>query len=979
MANVRCPMCSKINPTEAEECAYCRARLKPVRPSSSGQPEKAGDEQPPAGNGPDWLMGLRAEAPDDPQEELSEAAEQAADADLPDWLSRIRSDSDTDNAVSSLDQEADDLPDWMRGLQDGAPSDAGKGSSLFDRLQDDQARQDLPQKDAGQQPDWLSDLGSGDAPAAGEEEDWMSKLSSWQANPVEEDKSSVEAEPSPSASSPAGNDDISWLSGINLEDDTAEDPATQGLGLTDFLSGKDVARFLAGNEPAAGETPPQEEKTISSGFGITDFLSNMEQAAENPADDLSFLDSNLDSSGESALPEWTSESQTPAPQVSGDELPDWLGGLQSDQPDQPQSAAPSSQSGIPDWLSGSAPLDSQPSPASPEDAAIPSWLSGNFAPEEPKQSQAPQEPGGLPGWLSGFEDSTPADNADLPQPSQQNEGLPNWLSAADDQNAPPEAAVEPALGAQTDLPDWLSALNAEDKPAAGHEEVTEPESAQDWISDFGGAEEEPAGILSNDQQPIEEISPLEETPAVEKAPFIDDETPDWLREFNAGADSPEEVVSPLLGLDDQMVSAGEADTDQSFSVDLPDWLSEETAPKLDQEAEQAAEATGDELAQADLPEWVREMRPIESAIVSDSLVPEMDQRVEKAGPLAGMRGVLPAEEMLAHYRKPPVYSVKLRVTDKQRSQAALLESIVSQEPQPLLIAPDRVHSTRIIPRILVAVLLLVVLIIPRLLEIDPLGVPVLYPAEMLEMFESLNQTQQETSVILLAVDYEPGRAGEMQFTASPVIEHLMAQNVNIAIISTVPNGPALAQRLISTAATSHQEQTDEAYNQGERVVNLGYLPGGAISLLEFAQFPRRSAPADLTGDYAVWQNTFLQEVNSLGDFAQIIVLTDSAETGRAWVEQVQPMMGSAPLFMITSAQASPLLVPYLESGQISGLVSGLLGGAMYARLLAQGSGPAAVYLATYQVGLLLAFVLILAGGLVSGGMALFKRNEKDEA
>jgi hypothetical protein len=1003
MANVRCPMCSKINAPEAEECVYCRARLKPLRPTSSDLPEKPASGQTPprspAGDAPDWLNGLRSEAPEDALDGAAGDAENAADADLPDWLSRIRSTPDSDDAVSSLDQEPEDLPDWMRGLRPETPDDSSSnlelGNSLFDRLQDEQTRQDAVQDNATQgdlrdeEPDWLSTLGGGGAPTASEDEDWVNKLSSWQSDPVGEEEGPHGTEPSStdSSSSPTG-DDFNWLSGLNLEADSSVEPISwekkqdatpESFGLTDFLSEQEHTEFAADNQPAAFENPEPEEKRVSSGFGITDFLSDLDQPVEKPAEDLPGWDSSIHSPAETELPDWSSEGEFSTPEVGEDGLPSWLGGLQSEQQDETPADAPSSEPGIPDWLSANADVDPQPSPPSAGDTAIPSWLGEDFAGVEPAAPRAAPEQTGLPNWLSGKEETMPTAEPPRAQSGQEQEELPDWLSASSEQDAPQETPVAPSMDAQAEIPDWLSSMDDQRQPAAGQKEAAESESLQNWMNEFAGAESETVDVPGLDESHIEHAVSAEKTPSVEKDPFIDEETPDWLREFNAVAETDDETVSPLIGLDDQMTPVVDGDLEQSFSVDLPDWLSEESAPQPVAEAEQAAEIVDEGLAQADLPEWVRDMRPIESVIVGDTLSPEMDQRVEKAGPLAGMRGVLPAEELSAHYRKPPVYSVKLRVTEKQRNQASLLESIISQEPQPLLIAPERVHSARIIPRIMVALLLLVALIIPRLLDIDPLGIPVLYPAEMLEMFEEINQTQQESSVILLAVDYEPGRAGEMQLTASAVIEHLMAQNVNLAVISTVPNGPALAYRLLTTSAQNYQEQTQETFNLDDQVVNLGYLPGGAISLLEFAQFPRRSAPADLTGDYGVWQNTFLQNITGLGDFTQIIVLTDSAETGRAWVEQVQPLMGSTPLFMITSAQASPLLVPYLESRQISGLVSGLLGGAMYARLLAQGTGPAAMYLATYQVGLLLAFVLILAGGLVSAGMALFKRDKKDEA
>src|SRR5512133_2871063 len=98
MANVRCPMCSKVNPPEAVVCAYCGARLKPVRPAST--PAASASQ----GEAPDWLRGLRGSEPEKPQGEESSQPSSAVPSgtsktparpasggsDVPDWLSRIR-------------------------------------------------------------------------------------------------------------------------------------------------------------------------------------------------------------------------------------------------------------------------------------------------------------------------------------------------------------------------------------------------------------------------------------------------------------------------------------------------------------------------------------------------------------------------------------------------------------------------------------------------------------------------------------------------------------------------------------------------------------------------------------------------------------------------------------------------------------------------------------------------------------------------
>uniref|UniRef100_UPI002ACD3AF3 hypothetical protein n=1 Tax=Anaerolinea sp. TaxID=1872519 RepID=UPI002ACD3AF3 len=100
--------------------------------------------------------------------------------------------------------------------------------------------------------------------------------------------------------------------------------------------------------------------------------------------------------------------------------------------------------------------------------------------------------------------------------------------------------------------------------------------------------------------------------------------------------------------------------------------------------------------------------------------------------------------------------------------------------------------------------------------------------------------------------------------------------------------------------------------------------------------------------------------------------------GRAWVEQVQPLLGSVPLMMITSAQAEPMLAPYLGSAQVQGLVSGLRGGAGYERLMSAG-GEASRFWGAYQSAVLMGLILFLFGIAISALSGGSKRSGRRKA
>ncbi len=513
--------------------------------------------------------------------------------------------------------------------------------------------------------------------------------------------------------------------------------------------------------------------------------------------------------------------------------------------------------------------------------------------------------------------------------------MPPWLAGA----GFGAEEVPPAV------PEWVSDEGFE-KFRAEHEQPapapTEEGALPDWLTTFGQMEEKP-----------------EEIPAGPVSPFVDENLPEWLSGVQPPPEPAGPVVPPLI---EQEEPPAPVEGEVPFAVELPEWLG--SAPEEGAEAAEAApvgeeEAPAEALAPAELPAWVEEMRPLEAVLPSHEAVEEGEQRLEEAGPLKGLVGVIAGEEIVSRYRKPPAYSVRLKVSERQRSNAALLENVLALEAKPREVEASR--APQVILRVILALLLvlsLLTMLAPSfaLTSVNPAAVP------GLEAFYQRVDSLPENAPVLLAVEYEPSHTAEMRFASGALLRHLMDRNVRLFIVSTVVGGPVLADAMVREAALARPQ-----YVVGERTVNLGYLAGGTTSLLEFAQNPRRAAPSALdtalTG-VGAWDRPAAQGVNGIQDFGLVIVLTDSPEVGRAWVEQVQPLLGSVPLMMITSAQAEPMLAPYLGSAQVQGLVSGLRGGAGYERLMSAG-GEATRFWGAYQSGVLMALVLFLFGIAIS--------------
>jgi hypothetical protein len=246
-----------------------------------------------------------------------------------------------------------------------------------------------------------------------------------------------------------------------------------------------------------------------------------------------------------------------------------------------------------------------------------------------------------------------------------------------------------------------------------------------------------------------------------------------------------------------------------------------------------------------------------------------------------------------------------------------------------------------------------------------LSMPVLFPSETVRFYDAI-QALSDGSPVLVGVEFEPGLTGELQVGGRLALEHLMQRNARLTFISTSATGPVLAQYLVDQAAASQPQ-----YSLEEHSVVLGYLAGSTTGLQEFARRPVLAGSVTLDQENP-WNTPALTGVDGLDDFSLILLLTDNPETARYWMEQVQPAAPIPPFLVVSSAMASPLIRPYLDSGQVDGLMNGLLGSAVYEQITGSG-GQARNFWDAYQVGLTTVVVLILAGLVLQGIAGLLIR------
>jgi hypothetical protein len=535
------------------------------------------------------------------------------------------------------------------------------------------------------------------------------------------------------------------------------------------------------------------------------------------------------------------------------------------------------------------------------------------------------------------------------------------------QDTKPKWLMEEEAG--TELPSWLSsgqdasAMPSEAEDAAPQEEVV-TDDVPDWLRSTTSGAEVP---LFNEETAAES----EETTSAE--PFemssagqgeTSSEAPDWLNNFQSvEAEQPSESFSAEKipsGITEDTLPGGEMD--ELFS-EIPDWLS--SSADDEPPSEPLAVSGADPIAPSELPSWVQAMRPVESPtdVPSSGAVPSGDQTLESRGALAGLHGVLPAVPGFTPTSKPKAYSIKLQANDEQLAHAALLEQILAAETEPVPIESISPLGTSQRLRWVIALILLVFLTVPLALRTRIFSAPVGFPNELRDAV-TLAQSIPENAPVLVAFDYSPARAGELEAAAAPMFDQmLLLRHPRLTFISTNETGAILAERFISGPLGGHN------YQSGTTYLNLGYLPGGQMGIRAFAQEPSTTVLMDISLQPA-WVAPPLEGITTLSQFAALILITDNADSARVWIEQTQSLRGNVPFIVIASAQAAPMIQPYYDSRQVNGVVSGLYGGALFEQQNAGRPGTVRGYWDAYSLGLLIAVALIVGGALWNLSLAL---------
>ncbi|HUE99007.1 MAG TPA: hypothetical protein VMN99_07110, partial [Anaerolineales bacterium] len=837
--------------------------------------------------------------------------------------------------------------------------------------------------------------------------DWLRDVRQQARDSAEEDAAQAAAQPKVQKSEPpdllaglasqagkANEEDIpDWLASINPTAKQQPSPSSAPDPDTDFF-----AQFSKSESKPelAGGTPPEDVPSFmgsmgdqSSALGDKDELSEWFTQASEQSEQIVEIDpdrgQNYSDLSGGLSTDSTPERESPPKQ---EEDLSWLYNLEAAAKQTGELQPPNQET---DWKAGFEAPSTQSQSSTPQDDL--SWLDRLGGIEEPaRQEQMPEQsskPQDDLSWLHQGEISEPSQTS---QPAAPQEDL-SWLntvgatSEPQTSDAAPDQAISSQPSASEEDLDWLNKLGGTSEPVSTpqasniveHKQPSEPVAAQenpDWLNDLGG-EPEPLSVppFAETESGTGSTSPRQTAPLDKEARAQTE--PDWLKSateapsmpapgdlsmdwFSGSGQPPQEKTAPptpqtapfesdIISTPSEPAALSNQDVDSLFSAEMPDWLSRaepETAEPVPQRAGIAPAEGVESLAPVDLPSWVQAMRPVET-VISETAPSLEDQPAETEGPLAGLHGVLPIAP-IGSSRRPKAVSLTLQVSEEQQTSVALLEQILGSETSPRALFSSSVVASQQWLRWALTGLFLVVLSIVIFTRSQIMPVSASLPNEA-GGISNVVMSIPVGAKALVVIDYEPSLAGEMEAISGPLLDQIvLLSQPNLAFISTSPNGSALVERLMVNTRINQA---------GIQYANLGYLPGGSAGVLGFIEAPGQIVP--------------LADIQSFSEYSVLVVLTDHAESGRVWVEQLQrrkqidPALANQPLLMVASAQAGPLLQPYVSSRQITGMLSGLSDAARYEFVNNSRPGIARSYWDTFGIGLMMSVAVIVIGSLWS--------------
>jgi len=273
----------------------------------------------------------------------------------------------------------------------------------------------------------------------------------------------------------------------------------------------------------------------------------------------------------------------------------------------------------------------------------------------------------------------------------------------------------------------------------------------------------------------------------------------------------------------------------------------------------------------------------------------------------------------------------LLLLKNQRERSQVFSEIIGQEGRRTIAVLHETTPQGKIGRLVLGLLLILGVLLAILLGKPgqvylPLSAPATAFAKNLESI-AVNDA------VLIVLDYQAATQNDIEPLAVRALEILEEKGSNVKVVTANPENIWLAGNLLDPV-----QVPDE------------FIPGGMLGYLALA-----------VGETPSWgelpiNQAFTDDAELFDGIKQVILVSDSAEFVRMWLEQISPWQPGIKTSAITTSVSAPMLLPYHDSGQLQGVVAGIAD----AKAL-EVAPQNLVNQRAFQVGMLLMIVVLLLG------------------
>lgn len=198
--------------------------------------------------------------------------------------------------------------------------------------------------------------------------------------------------------------------------------------------------------------------------------------------------------------------------------------------------------------------------------------------------------------------------------------------------------------------------------------------------------------------------------------------------------------------------------------------------------------------------------------------------------------------------------------------------------------------------------------------------PTLLTQSLFDRIEKL----EPGSRILLAFDYDPNSAAELDPMATAVLRHLCLKRHKVYAVTLWPTGAPLMDRKLKQVID--EEFPDQKYEYGTDYVNLGYVPGEAVAAKLLSSEFAAARDQDVRGN-PLATLPIMTGVKGAKDMAMVISISAGFPGLKEWIQYAGtpyriPIAGGC------TGVAAPQLYPYYPN-QMFGLMAAIKGAAEY--------------------------------------------------